>query len=205
MSVFLGSLLLAGTASAGPIVREAAGANAAAIQAAVDAFRADLGGPNNAALPGTQPSGRREINWDGGGPAAVPTLDPSPMTRFVPRGARFVTTGSGFETSGAPAPLFEELNPGYAGVFTAFSAARIFSPLDSNVMDVLFTLPGNGAVPAAVTGFGAVFTHVDLADTTRLQFYGPDGVLLYERAVPAATGNQTLSFLGVSFDAGEVV
>ena len=40
---------------------------------------------------------------------------------------------------------------------------------------------------------------------TRLRFYTPDGALLYERAVPAATGNDTLSFLGVSFNAGEVV
>ena len=30
-------------------------------------------------------------------------------------------------------------------------------------------------------------------------------MLLYERAVPAATGDETLSFLGVSFNAGEVV
>lgn len=38
-----------------------------------------------------------------------------------------------------------------------------------------------------------------------LQFYAPDGALLYERAVPAATGDATLSFPGVSFNAGEVV
>src|SRR5215218_103219 len=44
--------------------REAAGANAAAIQGAVDQFRADLGtlNPNNGQ---SFKSGRREINWDG--------------------------------------------------------------------------------------------------------------------------------------------
>jgi hypothetical protein len=203
--VAMAALLMASDAVAGPVVREAAGANAAAIQAAVDQFRADLGGANNGNTPGSQLVGRREINWDGGGAAATPTLDPSPMTRFVPRGALLVTPGTGFETSGAPAPLFEELNPGYAGVFTTFSAPRIFSPLDSNVMDVIFTLPGNGTVRAAVTGFGAVFTNVDVENATTLQFFGVDGALLYERAVPATTGNQTLSFLGVSFNAGEVV
>ncbi len=203
--VVVGSLLASASVSAGPVPREAYGANAAAIQAAVDQFRADLGGPSNANAVGTQPSGRREINWDGGGAAATVTLDPSPMTRFSARGATFVTTGSGFEISGAPVPLLEELNPAYAGLFTSFSAPRIFTPLDSNVMDVLFHVPGNTAVAAGVSGFGAVFTNVDVADKTVLRFYAPDGVLLYERAVPAATGNATLSFLGVSFNAGEVV
>ena len=205
MCVFMGSLLAAASASAGPVVREAYGANAAAIQAAVDQFRADLGGPNNGNAAGTQPAGRREINWDGGGAGATVTLDPSPMTRFSARGATFFTVGSGFEISGAPTPLREELNPAYAGLFAAFSVPRIFTPLDSNVMDAVFHIPGNTAVPAGVTGFGAVFTNVDVADKTWLRFYAPDGALLYARAVPAATGNATLSFLGVSFNAGEVV
>lgn len=203
--VLVGGLLSASPAVAGPAVREAAGANAAAIQAAVDLFRADLGGPNNANAAGTQPTGRREINWDGGGAAATITLDPSPMTRFSARGATFLTPGTGFEISGQPTPLLVELNPGYAGLFTSFSAPRVFTSLDSNVMDVVFHVPGNTAVPAAVTGFGAVFTNVDVAGATRMLFYAPDGSLLYERAVPAATGDATLSFLGVTFDAGEVV
>ena len=58
-----------GTAWAGPVVREASGPTAASIQAAVDQFRADLG-PNNGVATGSQPGGRREINWDGGGAAA---------------------------------------------------------------------------------------------------------------------------------------
>lgn len=197
--------LVASPAWAGPVIREAAGANAAAIQAAVDAFRADLGGPNNGNTPGSQAGGRREINWDGGGAAAPVTIDPSPMTRFAGRGATFVTPGTGFETSGAPVPLLEELNPAYAGLFAAFSAPRIFTPLDSNVMAVEFHVPGATGTPAAVSGFGAVFTNVDRAGATRLRFYAPDGALLYERAVPAATGNASLSFLGVSFDGGELV
>jgi hypothetical protein len=190
---------------AGQVVREAAGANAAAIQAAVDQFRADLGGVNNGNAVGTQPGGRREINWDGGGAGANVTLDPIPMTRFSARGASFVTPGSGFEISGQPSPEFGELNITYQGLFTSFSSPRIFSPLNSNVMDVLFHLPGNTAVAAGVSGFGAVFTDVDSATSTKLEFYTPDGVLLYERAVPAAVGNETLSFLGVYFTGGELV
>lgn len=38
-----------------------------------------------------------------------------------------------------------------------------------------------------------------------MEFYEPDGRLLLQRAVPATAGSETLSFLGVSFDAGELV
>jgi hypothetical protein len=203
--VCLLALAAASPAVAGPVVRAAAGANAAAIQAAVDQFRADLGGPNNGNATGTQVGGRREINWDGGGGGAALTVDPVPMTRFGARGAQFVTTGTGLAISGQPQPEFGELNALYPAQFAAFSAPRLFAPLGSNEMDVVFHLPGNAAVAAAVSGFGAVFTDVDREGSTRLLFYAPDGSLLYERAVPAATGDETLSFVGVSFDAGEVV
>jgi len=192
-------------ATAAPRVREAAGSNAAAIQSVVDLFRADLGQPNQGNTPGSQATGRREINWDGGGAGAALTLDPSPMTRFSNRGAVFTTPGSGFATSGLPSPEFGELNPSYPALFAPFSSPRLFTALNTNVMDVWFFVPGSTTVPAAVTGFGAVFTSVSVENTTRLEFYAPDGTLLYERAVPYAVGNEYLSFLGVSFDAGEVV
>src|SRR5215217_8993497 len=51
-----------------PTVFQAAGPNAASIQSSVDAFRAALGNPNNGNAPGPIANGRREINWDGGGP-----------------------------------------------------------------------------------------------------------------------------------------
>ncbi|MEZ5289347.1 MAG: hypothetical protein R2712_32015, partial [Vicinamibacterales bacterium] len=203
--LLVGTLAMTAPAHAGQIVREATGASAAAIQAAVDAFRADLGDPNNGNTPGSQAAGRREINWDGGGDSANVTLDPSPMTRFANRGAVFTTPGTGFEISGQPMPEFGEINAGYPGIFAPFSSPRLFTALDTNVLDVWFFVPGNQAVPAAVTGFGAVFTNVGLEGSTRLEFYAPDGVLLYERAVPYAAGAEYLSFLGVSFDAGEVV
>ena len=205
MSAVMAGVLGAAPAMAGPVVREGSGANAAAIQAVVDQFRADLGGANNGNTPGTQPLGRREINWDGGGATAPLTLDPIPMTRFSARGARFVTTGSGFAISGLPLPEFGELNGAYPTQFAAFSSPRLFTALNSNELDVEFHVPGDLATPAGVTAFGAVFTDVDSATSTKLQFFTPDGVLLYERFVPAAAGSETLSFLGVSFNAGEVV
>src|SRR5262245_38965654 len=189
---------------AGPVVRQAYGPTAASIQAVVDQFRADLG-PNNGVAVGSQAGGRREINWDGGGAAAPPTLDPSPMTRFAGRGAIFLTSGTGFEISGAPSAEFGDINPTYPNLFAPFSAPRIFTALNTNEMDVVFNVPGNAAVPAGVTGFGAVFTDVDSATSTRMQFFAPDGALLFEQAVPAAAGNETQSFLGVFFNQGEIV
>lgn len=199
------ALGLAAPAIGQPLVREAAGASPAAIQSAVDAFRADLGGANNGNTPGSQPNGRREINWDGGGAAAPVTLDPSPMTRFSNRGAVFTTPGHGFEISGAPVPNFGEINPDYQAQFAPFSVPRLFAALGSNVMDVWFFTPGDTAVAAGVTGFGAVFTHATTVDATRMEFYAPDGALLYERAVPWAAGAGALSFLGVSFPYGEII
>jgi hypothetical protein len=189
-----------GTASASAVVREATGTGTAGIQGAVDQFRSDLGNPNNLNAPGSQNSGRREINWDGNGSPVVATFA-TPMTTFANRGATFTTPGSGFSQS----PEFGEINPLYPSLFATFSLPRLFAPLNSNVMDVTFNVPGSANVPAAVTGFGAVFTDVDSATSTKLQFYAPDGALLFERFVPASDGAQTLSFLGVSFNAGEVV
>jgi hypothetical protein len=62
---------------AAPVVRTASGANAAAIQAAVDQFRNDLG-PLNPNVAMTFPTGRREINWDG-----VPDAFSAPNNLFV--------------------------------------------------------------------------------------------------------------------------
>jgi hypothetical protein len=47
-----------------------------------------------------------------------------------------------------------------------------------------------------------VFTDVDMGQHNP---FSPDGALLFERAVPAATGDETQSFLGVFFDRGEIV
>lgn len=203
--VIVAGLLCASPALAGPVVREAAGANAAAIQAAVDQFRADLGNPNNGNTAGSQPGGRREINWDGGGATAPVGLFPTPMTTFQNRGATFLTPGSGFSISGQPTPEFAELNATYPNLFASFSSPRIFTALNSNVSETVFHVPGNPAVAGAVTGFGAVFTDVDGEFSTKMEFYAPDGTLLYEQFVPWVAGDDTLSFLGVSFDAGELV
>ena len=191
----------AATAQAAPVVRSAAGANAAAIQSAVDAFRADLGtlNPANGTSPGT---GRREINWDG-----VPDMFASPAglpTNFFnansPRGVVFSTPGSGFLVSRTAAqtnPEFADIEPAYPSTFGVFSPQRLFTPAGSTVTDVNFFIPTPSSTTAAVTrGFGAVFTDVDSAGAALLQFFDKDGTVIWSGEPPLSAGSQGLSFLG---------
>jgi hypothetical protein len=154
-----------------PIVFQAAGPNAASIQSTVDAFRAALGNPNNANNPGVLATGRREINWDGGGGVDATTAPVTPFDVFLnTRGSRFTTRGDGLTQappSGGPqgglAGLFN--NPTYGVIFSTFSPLRLFAPVGSNVTEGFFFVPGsNGEDPATVSGFGAVFTDVDQPD-----------------------------------------
>ena len=185
-----------------------AGANQAAIQGTVDAYRAALGNPVNGNAPGPLASGRREINWDGGGP---PVIDgTAPATPFVvfqnTRGGTFTTPGTGLTQAAATggALSLDTINPQYAGLFAPFSANRLFAPVGSNITDGAFSIPGTGgAVAAGVTGFGAVFSDVDLADTTTIQYFDTSGNSLGVFNVEATQGNQTFSFLGIITEAGD--
>ena len=112
------------------------------------------------------------------------------------RGAVFTTPGTGFEISGAPSPEFGDINPAYAGMFQTFSSPRLFSPLGSTITDVFFFVPGTNT-PAAVSGFGAVFTDVDNGDDSRIEFFNAQNVSLGRFFVPAF--NNGLSFLGATF------
>jgi len=96
-------------------------------------------------------------------------------------------------------------NPTYATTFGTFSPERLFAPVGSNLTDGLFFLPGsNGGVPATVRGFGAVFTDVDLPDTTKIEFFNAaNGLLLSSFVEPGTVADGSLSFLGVVFNAGE--
>src|SRR5207253_1630628 len=157
--------------------------------------------------------GRREINWDGGtatdGTAAV-----TPFTVFQNiRGATFTTPGTGLTQTpitGGTVDIIPGdglqgslagINPAYATTFVTFSPFRLFTPIGSNITNGTFSIPGtNGAVPATVSGFGAVFTDVDFANTTSIQYFDANNASLGTFFVPQGTqSNQTLSFLGVTF------
>jgi hypothetical protein len=209
----LSAALVAPAGVAAPIVFSVGGDNTtASIQGEVDAFRAALGDPNNGNNPGPLAAGRREINWDGGGGVDVSTAPVTPFDVFLnTRGARFTTAGTGLTQappSGGPEGGLAGLagNATYATTFGTFSALRLFAPLGSNVTNGDFSLPGTaGAVDATVSGFGAVFTDVDLPDTTQIQYFDADGGLLRTEFVEPGTGDASLSFLGVVFDEGERV
>jgi hypothetical protein len=203
--VLLLALVLPDPAHAASIVFSATGAAAGDIQAQVDAFRAALGEPNNANNPGPLASGRREINWDGGG-ATTPSPGGTPFTVFQDtRGATMTTPGSGF-IQAAPADLATQFgNATYAATFAAFSPLRLFTPIGSNITDVTFSVPGSmGADFATVSAFGAVFSDVD-TDATTIEFFNPADVSLGVFTVPSTAGAATFSFLGVQFDAGEQI
>ena len=185
-------------------VRSASG-TAATIQSSVDAFRTDLG-TLNANVAGSFGAGRREINWDGV-PDALSAPNNLPANFFnvnSPRGVVFATPGTGFQVSanaasGTPVE-FGNINATYPGIFTTFSPQRLFTALGSTITDVSFFLPGS-TTSALTRGFGSVFTDVDLANVTSLQFFGADGSNLGTFSVPASPGSESLSFLGVSFAA----
>ena len=178
------------------IVRSAAGPNPAAIQSTVDQFRSDLGDPNNGNNPGPLTAGRREINWDGGGTATTPAGTPFAGFQVI-RGALFTTPGTGFVQAPPSGLATFFSNPTYGTIFQTFSAARLFAVEGSNILDVTFSIPGFPAIPATTSGFGAVFTDVDLPNLTSLEFFDVNNNSLGTFfAPPADTG---LSFLGASF------
>jgi hypothetical protein len=207
-------LLTALPSTAGPVVFSVGGTAAiSSIQTTVTDFQTALGNPNNGNGAGTT-GGRREINWDGGDPTLVANAPGgTPFNVFLNnRGAQFTTPGTGFiqaPPSGGPqnglAGAFT--NPTYGDIFNVFSPSRDFTPVGSNVTQGQFFIPGtNGGTAAQVTGFGAVFTDVDSATSTKIDFFDINGNLLTEQSVPAGTvPNKSLSFLGVVFNAGEEI
>lgn len=188
-------------ALAAPTVFTAAGDGPVAIQTTVDAFRAALG-TNNGNAPGSQPGGRREINWDGGG-AAAPFADlPNPNNVFAFRGNTSVGVGGSTAFSGGPTPEFGNINPTYVDQFQTFSAPRLFAPLGSIETVASFNIPGDVTTQAVTNAFGVVFTDVDLADVTGFELFSDRGRSLgiyYAQAF-----GQGLSFVGVAFDTAAI-
>jgi len=124
------------------------------ITAKVEEFRTLLG-PSNGGTPGEQPTGRREIGWDGAGANPFNNKNDFPADFFntnVKSGAIFTTAGTGFRNDST---LFSEINPAYAAQFSFFSATKIFSPIGSNQLDQLFQVAGQ-PTPAVVRAFGIV-------------------------------------------------
>ena len=168
------------------------------IAATVEEFRALLGEPSNGGTPEEQLAGRREIGWDGAGANPFNNRNDFPADFFntnVKSGAVFTTPGTGFRNDSLK---FAEVNPGYAAEFVAFSPTKIFSPVGSNVMDVLFQVAGH-PTPARVSGFGVVFSDVDIDGATTIEYFDVNGTRLATAAAPRRSDAGGSSFVGVKF------
>ncbi|MGH9532144.1 MAG: hypothetical protein ACRD2Q_07095 [Terriglobales bacterium] len=190
--------------SVAPTVFQAAGPTTTSIQSSVDQFRVALGV-------------RQEINWDGMGSTAT-TVSPNPLTNFQStRGALFITPGTNFVQAPALGLANTFGNPSYETIFVAFSPVRLFSPIGSNVTEVLFFVPGGGNIPATTTGFGAVLTDVDFPNgsgpglkqgnrgsSALFEYFGVNGELLFSGFAPASPGNGSQSFFGVVFSEARI-
>jgi hypothetical protein len=205
LSALLASLFLASSASAAPIFTtfEAAGATPADITPTRDAFRAAVGGGVVAGPNGSFGGVRREINWDG-----VPEAksDPNLLNADFfnvnsPRGVVVSTPGTGFMVSAnagsGPPILF-----GFPSDFQTFSPQKLFTAVNSNIVDVTFFLPGT-STPATTTAFGLIFTDVEVAGLTGIEFFDATNTLIYSRNALVA-GNQGLSFLGAITSNGAI-
>ena len=74
---------------------------------------------------------------------------------------------------------------------------------NTHIMEVTFLIPGT-KIPATVSGFGVMFVDVDSAtggNRSLIRVYGADGTQL--SAASAPVNDNGLSFVGISFNAGE--
>ncbi|MEM7129812.1 MAG: hypothetical protein AAF702_25995 [Chloroflexota bacterium] len=193
-----------------PEIFTAVGADAADIETTVESYRTALG-DLNAFEPTNFADGRRQINWDAA-PDAISAPNEFPFDFFNfnasprARGIEFTTNGQGFQLSATEESgvgvEFENINPNGPAYFDTFSAERLFTPVGSNEVDAFFFDPANQSESALTSGFGAVFTDVDLANVTAIRYYDVNNRLVYAQAVPNFEGNQqeSLSFAGLKFD-----
>ena len=169
------------------------------IQDEINSFRHMLGDQLNTTTGVA--GGRREINWD-----AVPDsmvgkalpgnfFNPTEPGAPVARQKGLAYSGGGeFRVSNAN---FTEVNNQAAGQFAAFSGNKTFANINRNLWETGFEVAGESKA-ASVKGFGAVFSDVDLPNSTSLEFF--DGqTSLGKFFVPPHDVTSNFSFLGVYF------
>ncbi len=165
-------------------------------------FRAALGGSLNAPNSPPADSGRREINWDGV-PAALTNVDTFPATFFnvnSKRGALFSTPGTGLRVDST---AFASVNGGLGDQFKAFSPKKLFMAVGSNQLEIDFKLVGT-TTSGLVKGFGVVFSDVDRAGSTRVEYFDANGVEIANIPSPAHLGAQGFTFVGAVFESAIV-
>lgn len=168
------------------------------LQDIVSKYREELGGIDNLNEAGPLDDGHRSINWDA---AAVPFDMPFDFfDRTVTRGAVFKAKGKKFAVSNpAMAPPEDDrfsslLTRRVSRQFRRFSRERLFTPVLRNKFSVIFNVPAQRK-RATTTGFGAVYTDVDLKFATKMKFFDRRGCLIAKLAVPPKS--RGLSFAGI--------
>jgi hypothetical protein len=176
-----------------------AAGDSAGIVPKLDEFRALAGGPVNN-VPGAT-TGRREVNWDGV-PANLTNANNFPFDFFGnadaagangrKRGLIMTNTGTSFRVDSTD---FSEVDPSYASQFEAFSRKKLFTYMGNNVSEVTFNVPGT-TTPAFVKGFAVIFSDVDVANSTTVEYFNGTKSLGVFSATPAPQG---FSLVGVGF------
>jgi len=168
----------------------------------INQFRAVLGDSLNFTTGKT--SGRREVNWDGV-PSTFTNQNNFPFDFFNStnpadpdgrkRGIVYSNTGTSFRVDSTD---FSEIDASYAAQFDAFSRKRLFTYIGSNISEAIFKVAGTNT-DAFVKGFGVIFSDVDDANATTIEFFNGTQSLGVFKA-PARNAQGGLSFLGVHFD-----
>lgn len=178
-----------------------ASGDSGAIIGTINQFRSILGDSLNTA-PG-KTSGRREVNWDGV-PANFTNNNDFPLDFFNntdPAGPNGRKRGLVYLQASAPLRVdsssFVDIDPSYASTFEPFSKKRAIISANSNVSEIVFKIAGTDT-DAFVKGFGIIFSDVDNADYTSLEFYDGTKSLGIVKA-PARNASGGFSFLGVHF------
>ncbi|HEY7681752.1 MAG TPA: hypothetical protein VH879_03835 [Gemmatimonadales bacterium] len=154
------------------------------VAARLDDFRAALGGFLH--RPAAADSGRREVNWDGV-PPALTNVDTFPADFFnvsSTRGALLTEPGAGFRVDSSG---FGAINAGLAARFKPFPLRKVFMPVGSNLTEVFFDVV-HTQTPGLVKGCGVVFSDVDRAGSTHVQFFNANDVVLADLEAPARSG-----------------
>jgi hypothetical protein len=181
-----------------PVVIQASGN----IDNALQEFRNLLGNLNTA--PGAV-GGRREVNWDGGPPDLTnndlfpgdffAAVDPA-LPNGRKRGLVNKTPGRGFSISDND---FRFIKDNYADQFKDFSPLKTFIAAGSTVTDNFFKVPGTD-IDATIQGFGVVFSDVNNAASTSMEFFDGERSLGSFKVPNVGNNNPGgFSFLGVYF------
>lgn len=182
-----------------PVVFSAAGN----INEKLNAFRNTLGTEN---FTTGQTTGRREINWDGVPDNMTgiklpndffnPTETSSPESRK--RGLLYAASSDAMVSKTS----FAEVNTEAASEFSPFSGNKSFAVVNALEWPVEFRVSGTNTA-ATIKGMGIVFSDVDKANSTFIEFFEDNTSLGKYYAAPHDPSG-TYSFLGVYFPNGKI-